>query len=91
MTLISKGLIETLNSVLIHTFDKQLLVVKRFKHLAGSYMYIKRKLYNAFILSAFNYCSDVWHFCRKCSKRKLEQSNKQALRTVLNSNGDYER
>ena len=39
-------------------------------------------MYNAFILPAFNYCSDVWHFCSKRSNNKLEQLNKQALRTV---------
>ena len=39
-------------------------------------------MYNAFILLAFNYCSDVWHFCSKRSNNKLEQLNKQALRTV---------
>ena len=68
--------------------NKQLSVVKRFKHLIGDH--IKRRLYNAFILPVFNYCSDVWHFCSKRSKDKLEQLNKQALRTVLNSNSDYE-
>ena len=36
----------------------------------------------------FNYCSDVWHFCSKRSKDKLEQLNKQALRTGLNSNSE---
>ena len=61
---------------------------KRFKHLIGDH--IKRGLYNAFILPAFNYCSDIWHFCSKRSKDKLEQLNEQALRTVLNSNLDYE-
>ena len=61
---------------------------RRFKHLIGDH--IKRRLYNAFILPAFNYCSDVCHFCSKRSKDKLEQLNKQALRTVLNSNLDYE-
>ena len=68
--------------------NKQLSVVKRFKHLSGNH--IKRRLNNAFILPVFNYCSDVWHFCSKPSKDKLEQLNKQALRTVLNSNSDYE-
>ena len=68
--------------------NKQLSVVKRFKHLIGDH--IKRRLYNAFILPVFNYCSDVWHFCGKRSKDKLEQLNKQALRTILNSNSDYE-
>ena len=61
---------------------------KRFKHLIGDH--IKRRLYNAFILPAFNYCSDIWHFRSKRSKDKLEQHNEQALRTVLNSNPDYE-
>ena len=41
--------------------NKQLSVVKRFKHLIGDH--IKRRLYNAFILPVFNCCSDVWHFC----------------------------
>ena len=68
--------------------NKQLSVVKRFKHLMGDH--IKRRSYNAFILPSFNNCSDVGHFCRKSSKDKLGQLNKQALRTVLNSNLDYE-
>ena len=51
--------------------NKQLSVVKRFKHLIGDH--IKRRLYNAFILPVFNYFSDVWHFCSKRSKDKLEQ------------------
>lgn len=33
---------------------------------------------------------NIWHFCSKCCKDKLEQLNKQALRAVLNSNLDYE-
>ena len=41
--------------------DKQLSVVKRFKHLISDHT--KRRLYNAFILPVFNYCSDVWDFC----------------------------
>jgi len=52
--------------------------------------HIKQRLYNAFILPAFNYCTDVWHFCSKRNKDKLEKVNKQALRIVLNSNLDYE-
>ena len=65
---------------------KQLSVVKDLS--TGNH--IKRRLYNAFILPAFNYGSDVWHFCSKRSKDKLEQLNTQALWTVLNSNLDYE-
>jgi len=65
--------------------NKQLSVVKRFKHLFSDHMKRRLYMYNAFILPAFNYCSDVWHFCSKSSKDKLEQLNTHALRTVLNS------
>ena len=62
--------------------NKQLSVVKRFKHLVSDHIKRRLYMYNAFILPAFNYCSDVWHFCNKRSNDKLEQLNKQALRTV---------
>ena len=45
---------------------------------------------------SITFCGDYYilrrnrHFCSKRSKDKLEQLNKQALRTVLNSNSDYE-
>ena len=52
--------------------------------------FILRAFNNCTVLPAFNYCSDVWHFCSKRSKDKLEQLNKQALTTALNSNLDCE-
>ena len=36
--------------------NRQLSVLKRFKHLIGNH--IKQRLYNAFILPVFNYCSE---------------------------------
>ena len=43
-----------------------------------------------FSFNGFGKALQVWHFCSKCSKDKLEQLNTQALRTVLNSNSGYE-
>ena len=47
----------------------------------------KIKLYNAFILSNFLYCSIVWHFCSSHCSYKMEKIQKRALRVVLN---DYQ-
>ena len=49
------------------------------------------KLFNAFILSNFNYSSIVWHFFPHESTSKVEKIKKSALRIVLNdykSNND---
>ena len=42
-------------------------------------------LYNAYILSNFNYCSCVWHFCSKENTMKMEKLHKRALRVTLNN------
>jgi len=44
---------------------------------------VKRKLYKAFIVPYFRYCSAVWHFCGARNRDKLENLNKRALRIVL--------
>ena len=44
------------------------------------------KLYKAYILPQFYYCSSVWHFCRARDSDKLEALNKRILRFIL---GDY--
>ena len=44
----------------------------------------KLKLFNAFILSNFLYCSIVWHFCSNHDTYKMEKVQKIALRLVLN-------
>ena len=69
--------------------NKQLSVVKRFQHLISDHIKQRLYMYNAFILPAFNYCSDVWHLCSKRSNDKLEQLNKQALRTVKPLDNGY--
>lgn len=45
---------------------------------------IKLKLYNAFILPHFQFCSTVWHFCSARISDKLESLNKRALCIVFN-------
>ena len=44
------------------------------------------KLYKAYILPHFYYCSSVWHFCGARDTDKLEALNKRILRFIL---GDY--
>ena len=42
------------------------------------------KLYKAFVLPHFQYCSVVWHFCSSRNTEKLALLNKRALRVVFN-------
>ena len=39
-------------------------------------------IYNSFILSNFNYCPIVWHFCTKRSSAKIEKLQERGLRFV---------
>lgn len=41
-------------------------------------------IYKAYILSVFNYCPLVWMFCSKASNKMIENTQKRALRAVLN-------
>ena len=42
------------------------------------------RLYKAFILPHFYFCSSVWHFCGTRNSQKLEAVNKRILRFILN-------
>ena len=42
----------------------------------------RRTIYNSFIMSNFNYCSLVWHFCGKTNNQKLEKIQERALRIL---------
>ena len=44
---------------------------------------VKCKLYKAFIVPYFRYCSAVWHFCGTQNRHKLDNLNKRAFRIVL--------
>ncbi len=41
-------------------------------------------IYNTLILTHFNYCPMVWHFCGKASTKKIELVQERALRFLLN-------
>ena len=41
------------------------------------------KLYKAFILPHFYYCSSVWHFCGARNAGKVDNLNKRILRLIL--------
>ena len=47
----------------------------------------KKNLVKAFVLSQFNYCPLVWHFCGNGSIHKMEKIQERALRFVYN---DYD-
>ena len=51
----------------------------------------KKIIIESFILSNFNYCPLVWHFCSKDSLKKQELIQKRALRLLLDDyESDYE-
>ena len=56
------------------------------------YMGFKEKevLLNIFVLSNFNFCPLVWHFCSSKSLKKIEKIQERALRILYNgSTSDY--
>ena len=56
-------------------------VISRFRKIVPTDA--KCKLYKAFTVPYFRYCSAVWHFCEARTRHKLENLNKRALRIVL--------
>ena len=61
--------------------NNQINVISRFRKIVPTD--VKCKLYKAFIVPYFRYCSAVWHFCGAPNRHKLENLNKRALRIVL--------
>ena len=64
--------------------NNQFNVMLRFRKLIRREILFK--LYKAYILPHFYYCSSVWHFCGARDADKLEALNKRILRFIL---GDY--
>ena len=62
--------------------------LKRFKKFISA---DDRKLVvNAYVLSYFNYCPMVWHFCGKGDTHKIEKIHERAIRFMTNDyNSDY--
>src|SRR6056300_1451500 len=69
--------------------NNQFNVMLRFRNLVSRNILLK--LYKAFILPHFNYCSTIWHFCTINNRDKLETLNKRILRSILlDDNSSYE-
>ena len=50
----------------------------------------KEVLLNSFVVSNFNYCPLVWHFCSSKLLKKIEKIQERTLRIPYNdSNSDY--
>jgi hypothetical protein len=47
---------------------------------------IRSMVTNTYVLSQFNYCPLVWHFCGKGSLHKIEKIHERALRFIYNDN-----
>jgi hypothetical protein len=60
--------------------SRQLNVLKRIgKHLTKRG---KLTIYYSFIMSNFNYCPLVWHFCGQVNTKKVEKTQERALRFI---------
>ncbi len=44
----------------------------------------RQNIYNTFILSNFNYCPIIWHFCGQAFTKKIEAIQERALRFMFN-------
>ena len=68
-------------SVICKEINNQFNVMLRFRKLINKERLLK--LYKAFILPHFYYCSSVWHFCGARNADKVENLNKRILRFIL--------
>ena len=68
-------------SVICKKINNQFNVMLRFRKLINKETLLK--LYKAFILPHFYYCSSVWHFCGARNAGKVDNLNKRILRFIL--------
>ena len=68
-------------SVICKKINNQFNVMLRFRKLVNKETLLK--LYKAFILPHFYYCSSVWHFCGARNADKVDNLNKRVLRFIL--------
>ena len=68
-------------SVIFKKINNQFNIMLRFRKLINKEMLLK--LYKAFILLHFYYCSSVWHFCSARNADKVDNLNKRILRFIL--------
>ena len=72
-------------SVICKKINNQFNVMLRFRKLINKETLLK--LYKAFILPHFYYCSSIWHFCGARNADKVDNLNKRFLRFILHDYG----
>ena len=75
----------TFNNHITEIFKKaarQLAVLKRIGHVLTVQGTLT--IYKSFMMSNFNYCPLIWHFCSQASTNKLEKIQERALRFIYN-------
>ena len=45
----------------------------------------KLTIYHSSILSNFNYCPVIWHFCSEANTKKMEKIQERALKFIYNA------
>jgi len=68
-------------SLVCKKVNNRLNVMRRFRKQISKATLVK--LYKAFILPHFHYCSSVWHFCSAQNTEKLDTLNKRIIRFIL--------
>ena len=68
-------------SAMCRKASQQIKVLKRI----GKFLNFesRKAVYHAFIMSIFNFCPLIWHFCSKSNTEKLEKINYRALKFVF--------
>ena len=75
-------------STVCHKINNQFNVILRLRNIISKDTMLR--LYKAFFLPHFYFCSSVWHFCGTRNSQKLEAVNKRILRFILNDyTSDY--
>ena len=69
-------------STVCDKIDNQFNVMLRLRNIMSKDTMFR--LYKAFILPHFYFCSSVWHFCGTRNSQKLDAVNKRILRFILN-------
>jgi hypothetical protein len=65
---------------------RQLNVLKRMAIYLNRLCKLTTCIYYLFILSSFNYCPVIWHFCSEANTKKMEKIQERALKFIYNEN-----
>ncbi len=81
ITIDAKLRFDTYINILCKKAARQINVMYRFKGIFD--LKERERIYNTFILSNFNCCPIIWHFCGNVTSKKIEKILERALRFML--------